>query len=114
MSTAGEVVAADDAGTTLRDTGTTLRDTGTTLRVEGEFTIYRAAELKRALLPLPAGTGPVELDLAEVTEIDTAGIQLLLLARREAIAAGRTARLVASSPAVDEALRLLDVQSLFA
>ena len=71
------------------------------LHVDGELTIYRAAELKPALLGAPV------LELAGVSEIDTAGVQLLLLARREAQAQGRGWRIGARSAAVDEALALL-------
>lgn len=81
------------------------------LRIEGELSIFRAAELKPALLPLTALT---EIDLSGVTEIDTAGLQLLLLARRAAQAQGQALRLVATSPAVDELFTLLDVAACFA
>ena len=49
------------------------------VRVEGEMTIFCADALKPLLLSEPA---PAALDLSEVTEIDTTGVQLLLLARR--------------------------------
>jgi anti-sigma B factor antagonist len=74
---------------------------GAAVRIDGELTIYRAAELKADVLAAPA------LDLGGVTEIDTAGIQLLLLAQREARAAGRGWRIADASPAVDDALALL-------
>ena len=83
------------------------------LRIEGELTIYHAAELKQMLLPLPSGNDAIELDLSRVSEIDSAGVQLLLLARREASRAGREWRLGATSPAVDEAFALLDLHGHF-
>lgn len=49
----------------------------TCLALDGELAIHRAAELRAALLGLQAGTD-VELDLSEVTDADTAGLQLLL------------------------------------
>jgi anti-anti-sigma factor len=79
--------------------------------VEGELSIYRAAELKAQLLP-QAGTGEVVLDLSQVSEIDTAGVQLLLLSQREAAALSRPWRLGAASPAVAEALNLLGLGAL--
>lgn len=82
------------------------------LAVEGELTIYRAAELKPQLLALPPGEGAVGVDLGQVTDIDTAGVQLLLLAHREARAVSRPWRLVAASAAVQEALTLLGLQAL--
>jgi ABC-type transporter Mla MlaB component len=45
------------------------------LRIEGELTIFRAMELKPALLPVPPLT---DIDLSGVTDIDTAGVQLLM------------------------------------
>jgi anti-anti-sigma factor len=79
------------------------------IRLEGELTIYRAAELKAQMLPLPADGSAVEIDLAGVSEIDTAGVQLLLLARREALAAQRALRLVGHSRAIRDVLTLLDL-----
>ncbi len=80
------------------------KNEATVLRIEGELTIQRALELKDALLASPP---PDELDLSGVTDIDTAGVQLLMLARREAQAAQRSLRLVAPSAAVSELLDML-------
>jgi anti-sigma B factor antagonist len=49
------------------------------------MTIFRAEALKPLLLAEPA---PAALDLSEVTEIDTAGVQLLLLAQRRGTRSG--------------------------
>ncbi|NKI97315.1 STAS domain-containing protein [Rhizobacter sp. SG703] len=83
------------------------------LRIEGELTIYRAAELKQTLLAAVAANPAVEVDLSQVSEFDSAGLQLLLLAKREAGAAGRTLRLVDHSPAVVEVLELFDLAAHF-
>jgi anti-anti-sigma regulatory factor len=57
------------------------------LRIEGELTIFRAMELKPVLLAVP----PVdEVDLSGVTDLDTAGVQLLMLAKKTALAASAT------------------------
>jgi anti-anti-sigma regulatory factor len=74
------------------------------LCIEGELTILRAAELKGVLLDDPP---PTEVDLSGVTEIDTAGIQLLMLAQREARSGGRSLHLLSPSVAVSAALDLL-------
>jgi anti-anti-sigma factor len=76
----------------------------TVLRIEGELTIMRAAELKDALLANPP---PTEVDLSGVTEMDSAGLQLMMLADREARAAGRSLRVVSPSTAVREVMDLL-------
>jgi anti-anti-sigma factor len=81
--------------------------------LEGELTIYRAAELKPLLLGTLPGSGPIELDLAEVSEVDTAGVQLLMLLRREAQALGRSLHLRSPSPAMVDAFELLDLAAWF-
>jgi anti-anti-sigma regulatory factor len=80
------------------------------LRLTGELTIFRAIELKQLIFSAPA---PTEIDLAGVTEIDTAGLQLLLLAKRTALADKRELRLVAHSAAVTELFELLHVAAHF-
>lgn len=52
------------------------------LAIEGELTIYTAAEMKEKIGALLAAAA-VEIELSQVSEIDTAGLQLLLLARQE-------------------------------
>ena len=55
----------------------------TRLELGDELTIVTAAETRERLSPyLKAGTS-LELDLSAVSDIDTAGLQLLLAARRE-------------------------------
>ncbi len=80
------------------------------LHITGEFTIFRAAEFKPLLLDAPA---PSEIDLSGVTEIDTAGVQLLMLAKQEALSQQRELRLVGHSPAVLEVFELLNVAAYF-
>jgi anti-sigma B factor antagonist len=80
------------------------------LGLAGELTIRTAAEEKAGLLAfldITAAEGAdVELDLSGVTELDTAGVQLLLMGRREARAQGRQLRLVEPSPTVVELLKI--------
>jgi anti-anti-sigma factor len=82
----------------------------TRLALEGEITIYQAAELRPRLVEALAAAGALEIDLAAVTALDTAGVQLLLAARREARA--RTCELTFAnpSPAVVEVLDLLGLR----
>ncbi len=81
------------------------------LRIEGELTIFRALELKQAMLAAPA---PNDIDLSGVTDIDSAGLQLLMLARKTAQAEQRKLRLLAPSAAVLEVFELLNVAAFFA
>lgn len=87
----------------------------TVLRLDGEISIYRAAELKQTLLTaleVPGG-GTLELDLSGVTELDTAGVQLLILSKRVAQQKQRTLRLSGHSPAVLDVFELLNLGAYF-
>lgn len=81
-----------------------------TLCIQGELNIFRASELKQALLAEPA---PAEIDLSGVTEIDTAGLQLLMLVKKHARRSGREVRLVAHSAAVIELFEMLHIAGYF-
>lgn len=83
--------------------------------VEGEFTIFSAAALKPEIVAaVRNATGQeVEIDLAQVSEIDSAGLQLMALAKREAVAAGRDLSFVRPSAAVLDVLALCDLASFF-
>lgn len=84
------------------------------VRIEGEMTIYHASSLKERLVgALGGGTDPSpRLDLSRVTEIDTAGLQLILMARRLARARGRSLAVVEASPPVADLLRLCGLEGL--
>jgi anti-sigma B factor antagonist len=73
--------------------------------IEGEMTIYRAAEIKQTLLAPIVESAVVEFDLSKVTELDSAGVQLLMLAKRTAQAK--------QSPAVLDVMELLNLESYF-
>jgi anti-anti-sigma factor len=84
----------------------------TTVSIEGELSIYRAAELKAHLLAAVESGDAVELDLSKVTELDSAGLQLVLLTAREAKSAGRRFAITARSPQVDEVLQLCGLEGI--
>jgi anti-sigma B factor antagonist len=92
--------------------GAESQGTAVAFAIEGELTIYRAAELKPALLEAAAGETPA-VDLSQVTEFDSAGLQLLLLAAREAQRRGKGLQLQAPSEAVREVLAMLDMADRF-
>src|SRR5262245_57817726 len=80
------------------------------LRVQGEMTIYRASEVAQTLFAaVRAHDADVSLDLSEVSEFDTAGLQLVLMARRLAEANGRRLEVVQPSECVAEVLNLCNV-----
>lgn len=85
-------------------------NTNHVLKIDGEFTIFRAMELKPAILAEPPVT---EIDLSGVSDLDCAGVQLLMLAKKTALAQGRDLQLVGHSPAVLEVFELLNVAAYF-
>ena len=74
--------------------------------VEGDLTILTAADHKQRLLSALHGVGNVRLDLSRVAELDTAGLQVLLLVQREAAAREIAVEICNPSPAVTEVLAL--------
>ncbi|MDH4215592.1 MAG: STAS domain-containing protein [Gallionella sp.] len=81
------------------------------LHIGCEMTISNAAALKNELMKHIAKPCEREIDLTEVSEMDTAGIQLLLLAKREAIRQNKPLRLTNHSNAV---LGVIDTYNLAA
>jgi ABC-type transporter Mla MlaB component len=83
------------------------------IAMQGAMTIYEAADDKRRLLAALARCAELEIDLSGVSEMDTAGIQLLLLAKREAAKQAKLVRLAAHSAASLEAIDLYDLGGYF-
>jgi anti-anti-sigma factor len=83
------------------------------LALEADLTIYNAIEAKRQLLDAVRSRKTLELDLSRVGEMDTAGFQLLVLAKREVQRLGRTLRIVAHSPAVLEVIEFYNMVAYF-
>jgi len=85
----------------------------TNLALDGELTIYRAADLKVEVLEALRKAATLEIDLSGVSELDTAGLQVLMLAKQTAQAEQRTLRLAQHSPAVLEIFEMLDMGAFF-
>lgn len=83
----------------------------TTIR-EG-MNIYSAVAQKAMLLKALEGCQELDIDLSQVGEMDSAGFQLLLLAKREAIKAGKSLRLSGHSKAVTELIDLYNMAGYF-
>lgn len=83
------------------------------LVIEGELSIYTAAELKPQLCGLIQQHNNIELDLSAVSEMDGAGLQLLIAAKREAADCGHSFRLNNHSPAVLDAFDLCNMAAFF-
>ena len=82
------------------------------IAVSGEFTIFTALPLRDRLLAALAEAQDLEVDLSQVSEIDSSGLQLMLAARKEAAATQKSIRFVNPGTAVAELLKLIDPASL--
>ena len=83
------------------------------LTVDGDLTIYHAAEIRQRLIDGVRGNGVLELDLSHVGEIDTAGLQVLALAKRESHHLDHVLRIVDHSPVVRETIEFLNMAAFF-
>jgi anti-anti-sigma regulatory factor len=68
---------------------TSQTDGMTILKVGGDLLIGNVTESKPAIVAALAMSGDLRLDLSEIGECDTAGMQLLLMARASARAQGK-------------------------
>lgn len=84
--------------------------TGTTLRLSGECTIYHVSNVKDALLGDCKGFDKtVQLQLEQISEIDTAGVQLLLMLQKVVQQAGGQLQLQSSNDTVNQVLRIFNL-----
>ena len=81
--------------------------------VEGSMTIYEAAADKPLLLRALAMAKETEIDLSSVDEMDSAGLQLLILVKRESLKAGKALRLTGHSPASLDVLERYNLGAYF-
>lgn len=88
-----------------------IPDSGVVFHIDGECSIYRAAELAASLQAwlqqVPPDTSVLTLDLSQVQELDSAGLQLLLSLQRSVQEQQRCLQLTDVSPAVRAVLQLL-------
>lgn len=78
-----------------------------------DLTIYNAMEQKQQLVKALEADRTIELDLSQVGEIDTSGLQLLILAKREAARLNKELTIVAHSPAVRQTLDFCNLATFF-
>lgn len=77
--------------------------------LEGELTIHNAVQIRDELLVQLGKGKEIEINLQHVSELDTAGVQLLLMVKREAVKLGKTLHFVQHSKAALEVLDLLNI-----
>ena len=78
----------------------------THLEIKGELNIYTVAALRSQLLDALDAASEIEVDLSAVGEMDSAGMQLMVAAKREAAQRQKTLRFSGHSPAVFDVLEL--------
>ena len=83
------------------------------LSLEEDLTIYTAMSAKDKLLAALSECTQLDLDLSQVAEIDSAGFQLLVMAKREANRLAKPMHIVAHSPAVRELLDFYNSAAYF-
>ncbi len=84
-----------------------------TTTIKEDMTIYNAGKQKDMLMKALAGCQELDIDLSQVGEMDTAGFQLLLLAKREAIKANKSLHLSGHSKAVTELMDMYNMAGYF-
>ena len=83
------------------------------ITIEGEMSIYSAAEMRNELKKLLDKCDSMEFDLSGVSELDTSGFQLLLQMKKQSNAVGKEVLLSSHSPAVLEVLELYGMEDYF-
>ena len=79
------------------------------LAIEGDFTIFAAEAIKARLQEALNEGREIEIDLSGVSEMDSAGLQLMVAAKREAAAQEKALRFTGHSPAVLSTMDLCDI-----
>lgn len=82
--------------------------------IEGEFTIFTAAEIRARLLDAMNESDQIEVDLSGVSEMDTAGLQIILAARMDAANRHKQLSFIGSSRAVGDVMAIYGLAECFA
>lgn len=83
------------------------------LSIQDEMTIYTALEQKNTLSEHLKTNTDIQIDLSGVSEIDSAGLQILLFLKREAIDRNIKLSLTQHSQAVIEVFEMLNLSKHF-
>jgi anti-sigma B factor antagonist len=81
--------------------------------ISGELTIYTAATEKMHLQEFLETGDDLELDLSQISEMDSAGLQVLILMKREAARRNKKLRYCMHSKAVLEVLEMCNLTATF-
>ncbi len=81
--------------------------------VDAEMTIYQIEEIKEKILPVIFEKGELEIDLSEICEIDSSGVQLLMLIAKERSAKGLPVIFTGHGKPTLDVLELMGLESYF-
>ncbi|MFZ6801797.1 STAS domain-containing protein [Undibacterium sp. Di24W] len=81
--------------------------------IAGELTIYTAAVEKQQLKEFLDTDDDLEVNLSQVSELDSAGLQVLILLKREATQRNKKLRYSMHSKAVLEILEMCNMTAAF-
>lgn len=83
------------------------------LKFEGEMTIYAAATTHQEMNELCADFNSFDIDLSEVDEIDTTGVQILLALKAQVELKEGSLVLSNITPAIKDVLEVFEIKSMF-
>jgi len=97
------------------DTQVTIKDSQAVLRLSGRFDFKAHREFREAVdsLLAQAGSRGVQVDLAEVTYLDSSALGMLLMLRDKAKAASKEVALVGVKGSVRQVLDIANFAKLF-
>ena len=88
-----------------------LESTG--MKIKGNCIIQELLPLQKTMLEIiNSERSSVEIDLSEVEAIDTAGVQLLAVCRKNALEIGKTFQITSTSKSVSDALKITGLESM--
>jgi anti-sigma B factor antagonist len=83
------------------------------ISVESDMTIYEAQEISARLKQQIDACKKIELNLQSVSEIDTAGVQILLATKRAAVNHDKEFHITSHSEAVVQVFQMLNIAHEF-
>ena len=88
-----------------------LESTG--IKIKGNCVIPELEPLQKIMLEIiNSERSSVEIDLSEVEAIDSAGVQLLAVCRKNALEIGKTFQITSTSKSVSDALKITGLESM--
>jgi anti-sigma B factor antagonist len=88
-------------------------DDSTLAFIKDEMTIYKVLEQKNELYPLLKPDHELQIDLSEVSEMDSSGLQLLIFLKKESRRIQSSLSLIHHSQGVVELIEHLNLSTFF-